>query len=313
VLTVNSNNTNGASMTYTYDALNRLASAKDNRIAAQGGSSNPTTYSYDATGNLTGYLYPNTTQTQNVFDPVNRLAQTCSATTSPACSAGTKLTNYVYGLGPAGNRLVVTELHNNSRQVIYGYDNDYRLTSEAINSDPARNNGTVSYTQYDATGNRQTMTSTLNAVPGGSFSYDNNDRLTSDVYDANGNTTASAGISNTYDFENRMLTHGSLSLIYDGDGNRVSETVGGNTTKFLVDDHNFSGIPQVLDELVNGSVSRTYAYGQRRISENQLVNSSWVPSFYGYDGHGNVRFLTNSAGMITDTYRHNSECVSVQR
>jgi hypothetical protein len=59
-------------------------------------------------------------------------------------------------------------------------------------------------------GNRQTMTSTLNAVPGGSFSCDNNDRLTTDIYDANGNATSSAGISNTYDFENRMLTHGSL-------------------------------------------------------------------------------------------------------
>src|SRR5712691_1988019 len=60
VLTINSSNTNGASMTYTYEALNRLASAKDNRIAAQGGPSTPTTYTYDAAGNLTGYAYPNT-------------------------------------------------------------------------------------------------------------------------------------------------------------------------------------------------------------------------------------------------------------
>jgi RHS repeat-associated protein len=27
-----------------------------------------------------------------------------------------------------------------------------------------------------------------------------------------------------------------------------------------------------------------------------------VPSFYGYDGHGNVRFLANSAGTVTDSY-----------
>lgn len=32
VLTIVSSNTNGASMTYTYDVLNRLASAKDNRV-----------------------------------------------------------------------------------------------------------------------------------------------------------------------------------------------------------------------------------------------------------------------------------------
>ncbi len=53
-----------------------------------------TTYSYDAASNLTGYAYPNTVQTGNVFDPLNRLTQTCVATTSPACSAGTKLASY---------------------------------------------------------------------------------------------------------------------------------------------------------------------------------------------------------------------------
>ena len=85
MLTIASSNTNGAWMTYTYDALNRLASAKDNRVALQGGPSAATTYSYDAAGNLTGYVYPNTVQTANVFDALNRLTQTCSATSSPAC------------------------------------------------------------------------------------------------------------------------------------------------------------------------------------------------------------------------------------
>ena len=54
---------------------------------------------------------------------------------------------------------------------------------------------------------------------------------------------------------------------------------------------------------MNGSVTRTYAYGLQRISENQLNGSTWTPSFYGYDGHGNVRFLTGSAGTVTDTYQ----------
>ena len=40
--------------------LNRLASTKDDRVAAQGGPSTATTYSYDAVGNLAGYVYPNT-------------------------------------------------------------------------------------------------------------------------------------------------------------------------------------------------------------------------------------------------------------
>jgi RHS repeat-associated protein len=188
----------------------------------------------------------------------------------------------------------------------YGYDNDYRLTSEAITGDPAGNNGSVSYTQYDAVGNRLQMTSTLNAVPGGSFNYDANDRLTTDVYDNNGNTISFAGISNTYDFENRMLTRGAVSIVYDGDGIRVSETIGGTTTKFLMDDHNPTGLPQVLDEIVSGAVTRTYAYGLQRISENQLISSTWTPSFYGYDGHGNTRFLASTSGTLTDTYQYDA-------
>ena len=61
-----------------------------------------------------------------------------------------------------------------------------------------------------------------------------------------------------------------------------------------------------MDELVNGSVTRNYAYGWRRISENQLVGSTWTPSFYGYDGHGNVRFLSNTTASVTDFYDYDA-------
>jgi RHS repeat-associated protein len=97
-----------------------------------------------------------------------------------------------------------------------------------------------------------------------------------------------------------------VTIVYDGDGNRVSETVGGITTKFLVDDKNPTGLPQVLDELVSGAVTRTYAYGLQRISENQLISGSWTPSFYGYDGHGNVRFLSNTVPSVTDSYDYDA-------
>jgi YD repeat-containing protein len=231
LLTIASSNTNGASMTYTYDVLNRLATVTDNRIATQGGPTSPTSYGYDPAGNLSGYTYSNSLQMGNLFDPLNRLTQTCTAASAPACSAIQKLASYAYTLGAAGNRTNVLEL--NSRNVTYGYDNDYRLTSEAITGDPTGNNGTVAYTNYDNVGNRTLMTSTLSAVPGGSFSYDNNDRLSIDTFDANGNTTVSGGITNTYDFENRMTAHGAVTVVYDGDGNRVSETAGGVTTKYL--------------------------------------------------------------------------------
>jgi hypothetical protein len=46
---------------------------------------------------------------------------------------------------------------------------------------------------------------------------------------------------------------------YDAYGNRVSKTVNGVTTQYLVeDDHNPTGYSQVFDELTNGAVTRTY-------------------------------------------------------
>jgi hypothetical protein len=85
------------------------------------------------------------------------------------------------------------------------------------------------------------------------------------------------------------------------DGNRVRETAGGVTTAYLVDTLNPTGYSQVLDELVSSSVKKTYTYGLQRISENQLSGTTWTPTFYGYDRHGNVRFLTSSTGTVGNT------------
>ncbi len=189
------------------------------------------------------------------------------------------------------------------RSVAYGYDSLYRLTSENVTADPNNHNGTTSYL-YDPVGNRQQLL--VNGVTANSYTYDADDRLGSDSYDADGNTVNSLGTANAYDFENHMITHGGVTIVYDGDGNRVSETVGGVTTNYLVDAQNPTGYAQVVDELQSGTVTRTYGYGLERIDENQLLNSAWAPSFYGYDGHGSVRQLTNSAGAVTDTYDYDA-------
>jgi len=96
-----------------------------------------------------------------------------------------------------------------------------------------------------------------------------------------------------------------------GDGNRVAKTVITNgvptTTYYLVDDLNPTGYPQVVEELSGaGVVARQYTYGLQRIDENQIQNGAWTPSFYGYDGGGNVRNLTGSAGTVTDTYEYDA-------
>jgi len=297
LLTLASSNTNGASLTYSYDTLNRLATVTDNRLLAQGATSGLTTYNYDAVGNLQNFVYPNGVTSAYTYDALNRLTQMGSSKSQSAIS------NYAYTLGATGNRLTVAEL--GGRSVGYGYDSLYRLTSETVSADPHNNNGVGSYT-YDAVGNRKTLSSTLPPAGGMNYGYDADDRLASDQYDADGNTTNSVGIANTYDFENHLITHGGVTIAYDGDGNRVSETVAGVTTKYLVDTANPTGYAQVVDELQSGTVSRTYSYGLERIDENQVLNSSWTASFYSYDGHGSVRQLTNSAGAVTDNYDYDA-------
>ena len=50
----------------------------------------------------------------------------------------------------------------------------------------------------------------------------------------------------------------------------------------------------------------TYTYGRQRISEKQLSGSTWTLTFYGCGGHGNVRFTTNTAGTVGNTYRYDA-------
>jgi hypothetical protein len=90
------------------------------------------------------------------------------------------------------------------RTVNYASDNLYRLTSETIAADPNGVNGAASPV-YDAVGNRTQKSSTLAGYPGGLSNYNANDQLASDTNDANGNTTASTGLSYAYDCENHLV------------------------------------------------------------------------------------------------------------
>ncbi|HET8891811.1 MAG TPA: PKD domain-containing protein [Candidatus Angelobacter sp.] len=296
ILSLNSSNAGGASMTYTYDVLNRLDSVTS--------ASGKTAYTYDVVGNLSSFAYPNSISTSYGYDALNRLTsmQSICGSGTGCRSPGAQIASYVYTLAPAGNRLSVAEL--SGRTVRYGYDDLYRLTSESI-SGPSTQNGTLSY-QYDAVGNRLGIDSTVSAIPAsGLLNYDANDRISTDVYDNNG-STVNNGIQNVYDFENRLVQRGGVTLVYDGDGNRVSETVAGTTTIYLVTDQNPTGYVQVLEELQAGAVTRAYTYGYRTIEERQTLGGVPSTSFYGYDGHGSVRFLMDATGAVTDTYDYDA-------
>ena len=44
------------------------------------------------------------------------------------------------------------------------------------------------------------------------------------------------------------IQQGGISIVYDGDGNRVQKVAGGVTTKYLVDPQSLTGYAQVVQE-----------------------------------------------------------------
>ena len=198
------------------------------------------------------------------------------------------------------DRISATE--QSGRTLTWNYDGIYRLASETVTSDPAGSNGSASY-GLDPVGNRQTATSTISGLAPISGTFNADDELASESYDNNGNVTATGGKTFAYDSENHLVSmnSGAVAIVYDGDGNRVAKTVGDVTTKYLVDDLNPTGYPQVIEDVVGGAVQREYTYGLQLVSENQLISGSWTASFYGYDGMGTVSSPTPPVPLPTPT------------
>ena len=272
VASVLSSNANGTSVSYAWDQKNRLSGVTDNR------TSGTTNYNYDSTNQLLSFAYPNGVTHGYGYDSRDR------TTGLNVNGPSGVITSYVQAFSFSGRKANVAE--SSGRTENYTYDQIYRLQGEAISGEPvAANNGSLNYS-LDPVGNRNLLTSTLAALPNQASTYDPNDRLNTDTYDANSNTLTSGGVTYGYEFEDRLVSVSTgVQIIYDGDGNRVSETTGGVTTKFLVDEKNPTGWPQVAEEIVGGAVTALYTHGLMRISQNR----GGIVSYYGYDGGGSVR------------------------
>ena len=128
--------------------------------------------------------------------------------------------------------------------------------------------------------------------------------LSAETYDGNGSVTGSGGNTYAYNSLGRLTSatvNGvATTYVYDGDGILVSKTTNGVTTKFLTDGGVLNGYPQVLAEVVNGSVVRSYSYGLNRISMTDVTAGKTY--YFGTDGAGSTRALMDEAGVVTDTF-----------
>ena len=283
----------GASVTFTYDALNRLSNVVD----AVAGT---TTYGFDTVGNLQTLRYPNALTNSYQYDSLNRLTNLTGKSSSGTTAS------FFYKLAAAGNRTNLSEnINGSSRTLAWAYDGLYRLTNEVLSG--ASPTGTNSY-RYDTVGNQTNRTVVATGLTNQSFTFNTNDWLISDVYDSNGSTRTNGANIYFYDVENRLtnatVAGTTVSYTYNVDGVRVSKTIGGTTTLFLVDDQNLTGHAQVVEELsVSGgstNLVKVFTHGLDLIAQRQVSGN--VLNFYGYDGNGNTRYLSGTNAAVSDTY-----------
>jgi YD repeat-containing protein len=72
-----SSHTNGVSVSYTYDTLNRLHTVVDGRLTGN----QTTTYQYDTASNVSQATYPNGVQYAFTYDQLNRMKQLATSQT----------------------------------------------------------------------------------------------------------------------------------------------------------------------------------------------------------------------------------------
>jgi RHS repeat-associated protein len=274
----------GVTVAYAYDDANRLTTVTDwdNRV---------TTYTYDAAGRQTAITYPNGATAIYTYDIADRLLSlTHSHPTHGTIGA------FTYTLDAVGNRLTMVDADGTTT---YTYDNLNRLTRVVYPGGEQ-----VDYT-YDPMGNRLSLTSSVSGAT--SYTYDAADRLltagaTGYTWDSNGNMIGKGGASYTWDVLDRMIgiTDGATvsTYAYNGDGVRLSKTVGAVTTQYVQDVA--APLPLVLAETTAGQTSH-YVYGNDLVTQ---IDPAGTIAFYHPDGLGSTRALSNAAGQQTDWYTY---------
>ena len=297
----------GKIVSYSFDAANRLAAVTD-------WLGRNTTYAYDTASNLISTLYPNHAALAFSYDDANRLTEVRNSFRKGEDDDDqSPIARFRYVLDPVGNRTQVTD--GGGKVTRYRYDALYELTSVSatVDEQPGESDDANSVTRfsYDTVGNRVRLIASGSSI---TYSYDAGDRLLSAdtsnfTYDGNGNQTSVTRTSTAqtilyrYDAENRLIAVNggsrASSFAYDGDGTRISQTVGAGTYNYLNDVA--TALPVVLQESgPDGNIS--YAYGHGLISGT----SPKLDFFYHYDGLGTVIALTNASGKPRAAYLYDA-------
>ncbi|MCM2268200.1 MAG: hypothetical protein NDI60_10560 [Elusimicrobiales bacterium] len=307
-------------VSYTYDALNRVAGS----VQAFGGAAHVIAYAYDAVGNrtamktpwggytytydalnrLTGLVNPQGVTVNFKYDAAGRRIKKSVFKNAPALLAETDyaydaagqllaiankaggkvvaFNNYEYDL--AGNRVLRKDQDGVTK---YGYDKSNRLiTVEPV---PAYIPGEEAFI-YDKNGNRRFDKGAKD------YKYDAANRLQGNTvytytHDANGNLTArthkasTTTITYTYNLEQQLaevLTpEHRFQYKYDPLGRRLGKSVDGSPTHYIYDNED---IIAMLDG--EGKVLQTFTHGPGIDEPLIMTKADGADYYYHADGLG---------------------------
>ena len=287
-------------LTYGYDARNDVSSI------AQGGTQ-VVGYTYDLAGNRISKTLANGVASTLTYDSNERLTSIVDTTPSP--TSGTSLQRFDYGYDSMSRRTYVQR--NSALGDTYSYDYNSQVTSVAYNATnpattPTNPSQTVGYS-FDPSGNRTSVTDSLNGSTGYSINGDNQYTIVGGLslsYDLKRNLKTYAGWTYAYDSQNRMTsaTNGtnSTTFAYDPIGRCVSRNQNG-TISYFVYDSNW----RLMAEY-NSSGAQTNRYVEGPLVDEVLsrTDSTNTVVYFSNDGAGSVTKLTSSAGAILEQYSY---------
>jgi RHS repeat-associated protein len=239
--------------------------------------------SYNAAGAALVQVNPNDTTTTRSYSPQRGFltgVQTIS-------TSGTTIQNLAYGHDWAGRIQSVTSPFPKESWT-YQYDDLYRLTQATNITHGAENQSFV----YDSIG-RITYNSRV-----GNYSYPAGGQPrphaptvaggSAYTYDGNGNLVTGGGRSLTWNAENRPVSIGTASMVYDGAGERIKKVVSGSTTLYpMGDDY----------EVANGVVTKYLRAAGLGVFAKRVGGADAHTYWLHTDHLGSIQAMTDERGL----------------
>lgn len=275
-------------LTYTYDAVNNMLTVTD---TIEGQVSGLEEYTYDALDRVTRLTQSGNGVAEKRVDFAYDVASQMTGSTRYADLAATQLvaqSDYTFDL--AGRLTNLT--HSRDSVVIADYRWDYDAANRIIRFTSP--DGTSDYNYDDR-----------NQITGSDHSYQDNEAYS---YDDNGNRT---NVGYETGDNNRLLSDGTYTYTYDGEGNRITRTeiATGEVTEYIWDYRN--RLTGVVTKDSVGNVIQDVEYGydvyDRRVEKTVDPDGDGPESEqterFVYDGD-HITLVFDENGEQTHRYLH---------